>query len=160
LAHYFRFLKQVLTDVKPKFAKERKPHIEFPLPIRFVPSKKNFGWTDFSTKSADTSISSSNSGANGGATASLRVPIDHAVRGNQRHALLAVATAVSGRGIVGRGFVTLLRMEDAVKLNSVGHYSTTSGASVPRGFLCRTLQSECLVMLLFFLAAAAMLETL
>jgi hypothetical protein len=43
---------------------------------------------------------------------------------------------------------------------SVGHYSTTSGASVPRGFLCRTLQSECLVMLLFFLAAAAMLETL
>jgi hypothetical protein len=115
-------LKTSAYGCKAQVCEGKEAHIELPLPIRFVPSKKNFGWTDSSTKSADTSISSSNPGANGGATASLRVPIDNAVHGSlQRHALLAVATAVSGggsgRGIVGRGFVTLLRMEDAVKLN-------------------------------------------
>jgi hypothetical protein len=84
---------------------------------------------------SDTSISSSNPGANGAATASLRVPIDHGVQVRHQEKPLAPSALGASRGSHSRGRRRRQETEGfryhVVEPQQVNHFTTTSHASEP-----------------------------
>jgi hypothetical protein len=114
---------------------------DYPFDSPMLNKEKTFGsrfdgfLEQIGAECSDTSISSSNPGANGAATASLRVPIDHGVQVRHQEKPLAPSALGASRGSHSRGRRRRQETEGfryhVVEPQQVNHFTTTSHASEP-----------------------------